>query len=66
MCGASTCDCLQKISRPVFAPTSFDPREADRSQLPPAAHMWLEHAYGYAGMDTLANNVWYTHNSAQK
>ena len=54
---------MQKCSKGVFPPSGFDPRAADRSKMPPNAHMWLEHVYGYAGMDTLASNVHYTHNT---
>jgi hypothetical protein len=56
---------LQKCDTGVFPPSGFDPRLADRSRLPPSAHMWLEHVYGYAGMDTLQTNVWYTANTSK-
>eukprot|EP00200_Dunaliella_tertiolecta_P007628 CAMPEP_0202381592 /NCGR_PEP_ID=MMETSP1127-20130417/37027_1 /ASSEMBLY_ACC=CAM_ASM_000462 /TAXON_ID=3047 /ORGANISM="Dunaliella tertiolecta, Strain CCMP1320" /LENGTH=1435 /DNA_ID=CAMNT_0048980603 /DNA_START=339 /DNA_END=4646 /DNA_ORIENTATION=+ len=54
-----------KCAKGVFPPSGFDPRVADRSMMPPNAHMWLEHAYGYAGMDTLATNVFYTKNTTE-
>jgi hypothetical protein len=28
--------------------------------------MWLEHVYGYAGMDTLQSNVFHTHNTSKQ
>lgn len=36
-----------------------------RPAVPPQAHMWLEHVYGYAGMldYTLQSNIYYTHNT---
>ncbi len=49
----------------MFPPSGFDARVADRSSCPPAAHMWLEHVYGYAGHDTLQSNVFYTKNTTR-
>ncbi|KAJ9507961.1 hypothetical protein QJQ45_021288 [Haematococcus lacustris] len=49
----------------VLPPSHFDPRVAERSRLPPRAHMWLEHVYGYAGAASLDSNVWYTANTTE-
>lgn len=56
---------MQKCAKGVFPPSNFDPRAADRSMMPPNAHMWLEHVYGYAGHDTLDSNVYYTKNTTK-
>lgn len=53
----------QKCDMGVFPPSDFDPRVAERSRMLPRAHMWLEHVYGYCGMDNLDNNIYYTHNA---
>lgn len=39
-----------KCTTSVFPPSGFDERLAKRSMKLPRAHMWLEHAYGYAGV----------------
>eukprot|EP00798_Chlamydomonas_sp_ICE-L_P017096 gene17096-23393_t len=49
----------------VFPPNGFDRRLAERSRLAPSAHMWLEHVYGYAGMDVKATNIFYSHNTTE-
>lgn len=53
-----------KSAMGVFPPSGFDERLALRSMKLPRAHMWLEHVYGYAGFNNLANNLFFTHNTA--
>lgn len=52
-----------KSTMGVFPPSGFDDRLAKRSMKLPRAHMYLEHVYGYAGFNNLANNLFYTHNT---
>ena len=66
------CNCVQKCSKGVFPPSGFDPRAADRSKMPPNAHMWLEHmhcmgmqAWMIWPVDKLAWNVHFIHNTQQ-
>jgi echinoderm microtubule-associated protein-like 5 len=52
-----------KSTMSVFPPSGFDGRLAKRSMKLPRAHLYLEHVYGYAGFNNLANNLFYTHNT---
>jgi echinoderm microtubule-associated protein-like 5 len=53
-----------KASMGVFPPSGFDQRLALRSMKFPRAHMYLEHVYGYAGFNNIANNLYFTHNTS--
>ena len=48
-----------KCRTTVFPPSEFDGENVARSRAPPEAELELEHAYGYAGVDNLAPNLFY-------
>lgn len=49
----------------VVPPSHFEEEVAARSQKAPSAHMWLEHVYGYAGVDVNSSNLYFTHNTTE-
>jgi len=55
----------QKAKKGVFPPSDFDPVCVTRSSKAPAASMKLEHAHGYAGLQNLAPNLFYTDNPSE-
>lgn len=65
MCVGNAKIIYPKCKSGVFPPSGFDPQAARRSFFAPRAQLYLEHVFGYAGKDTHANNLFYTHNCTE-
>mmetsp|Transcript_34365 Transcript_34365/g.76299 ORF Transcript_34365/g.76299 Transcript_34365/m.76299 type:complete len:1172 (-) Transcript_34365:306-3821(-) len=50
----------KQCRKPVYTPTDWDPRLADRSAELPLARLVLEFVYGYEGKENTAQNLFYT------